>query len=70
MFENIILGIKFNNEQYHRKLKHSCNFDKKQRLKQMFLSIKLYIQLTHARRKKSVKQKLHYIDDIATIIQH
>ena len=27
----------YNNEQYHQKLKHSCNFDKKQR-KKMFLS--------------------------------
>ena len=30
-------------------LKHSCNFHKKQRSKTAFLSIKLYIQLTHAR---------------------
>ena len=33
--------------QYHRKLKHSCNVDKKQRSKTFFLSIKLYIWCTH-----------------------
>ena len=37
------------NERYHQKLKHSCNFDKKLRSKTNFLSIKLYIRLTHAR---------------------
>ena len=39
-----------NYEQYHQKPKHSrCNFDKKQRSETSFLSIKLYIWLTHAR---------------------
>ena len=33
----------------HQKLKHSWNFDKKQKSKTHFLSIKVYIQLTHAR---------------------
>ena len=33
----------------HQKLKHSCNFDKKHRSKTNFLSVKLYICLTHAR---------------------
>ena len=36
-------------EQYHQELKHSSNFDKKQRSKTNFLSIKLYIWLPHAR---------------------
>ena len=43
------VNLLFYNEQYHQKLKHRCNFDKKQRSKTMFLSIKLYIWLTHAR---------------------
>ena len=35
--------IKFNNEQYHQKLKHSCNFDKKQRSKtNVFVSKTIY----------------------------
>ena len=41
-FKNIISGIQFNHEQYHQKLKHSCNFDKNQRSKTKFLSIKLF----------------------------
>ena len=41
--------MKYNDEQFHQKLKHSCKFDKKQRSKIIFLSIKLYIRLTHAR---------------------
>ena len=45
-FENIISGIEFNNEQYHQKLKHSCNFNKKQRSKTNVFVIKLYIRLT------------------------
>ena len=39
----------FNVEKYHQKLKHKCNFDKKQILETIFFSIKLYIQLTYAR---------------------
>ena len=39
----------FNNEQYHQKLKHSYNFDKTKIKKYKFLSIKLYIRLTHVR---------------------
>ena len=39
----------FNAEKYHQRLKHSCNFDKKQRSETIFFSVKLYIQLTHAR---------------------
>ena len=40
-----------NDEQDHYKIKHTCDFDKnrKQRPKTNFLSIKLSIQLIHAR---------------------
>ena len=48
-FKNVISGILFNDEQYHLKLKHSRNFDKNKDQKNKFLSIKLYIWLTHAR---------------------
>ena len=50
-----------NDEQYHQKLKYSCNFDKKQRSKTIFLSIKLY---THARSyfKPYVSQIYSFID--------
>ena len=45
-------------EQYHQKLKHSCNFDKKTKVENKFLLIRLYIWLTHAMshfQSKSVK---------------
>ena len=45
-------------EQYHQKLKHSCNFDKKTKVENKFLLIQLYIWLTHASshfQSKSVK---------------
>ena len=46
-FENIISGIKFNNEQYHHKLKHSCNLDKKQRSKtNVFVNKTIYSAYT------------------------
>ena len=49
MLENIIIiTIQFNDEQYHQKLKHSCNFDKKQRSKTNFSLIKLYLTYTFA----------------------
>ena len=41
-------------EQYHQKLKHSSNFDKKQRSKTSFLSIKLYICGIHMKEAKIV----------------
>ena len=62
----MILGIQFNDEQYQRKLQHSCNFDKKQRLKTNFLSIKLYIGLIHA--KSHFKWLLAWITQIYSFI--
>ena len=37
-FKNIISGISLNDEQYHQKLKHSCNFGKKKRSKTSYIS--------------------------------
>ena len=41
------LSCSFTSEQYHQKLKHSCNFDKKTKIENKFLLIKLYIRLAH-----------------------